>query len=114
RVIAHDVRRKRVGAGRGRGRARQVPLLGLSLEAVHLAAVNISAGVYQVVRAALIDIGMVGVGPDTLAGQRIRHARAGLSADRGKAVGTRVGTEVGVERAILLQNYDHVADHVNP
>jgi hypothetical protein len=113
-VVAHDV-------GRAAGRTGRIVgilaglggVLGLGDETVHLPAIDVRRRVGGTVRAAVVEIGGVVIGPVAAAGRRVGYADGGDAVAHRNAVGSGKGTEVAVERAVLLHDHDDVLDLVD-
>src|SRR5439155_24429852 len=103
-VVAHDV----ALAGDAR-----LGVFGLTLEAVHPAAVDVRHRVSEAMRAA--DVGGIGivVGRHTPTALGIGHAHRRHSVSHRDAGRAREGPEVAVERAVLLHDHDYVLDGVD-
>src|SRR5712691_9495704 len=108
-MVAHDVGRGRVGAGRVIGvGAASAGFLGLGLETVHLPAIDIGDGVSLPMRAATVAVIWVVIWPYTLVCLWIGHANGRNSILHGDTICSRICPEVGVERAVLLHNYNNM------
>ena len=116
-VVAHHVGRVSPRADRHLWvRRAAVPQAapGLADEAVHLAAVDVPDRVEQLVRAAVVLVPAVVVGPRAHVPDRVRYADGEMSVPPRDAVRARVRAEELVERAVLLHHDHDVADLVDP
>jgi len=82
-------------------------------EAVHLAAVDVANRVEVLVRAAVVLVRAVVVGPDAATPEGVRHPDREAAVAARDAVGSGIRAEEAVEGAVLLHHDDDVADLVD-